>query len=256
MNDNNGDTSEQTVTVTIIGDNDDPVVSAADFTGGVTELVIASGNLTDTGTLTASVSIDSMGTGRGGEITWNYFVAASSVEYLAKDQTKVETFSFHVLDDNGCSIERTVTATITGTNDNGLLSDINSTITGTSADDIISGFADASGNNGITSVGTIPVVDGNDIITGSAVAGGKGIYNNGYIYGGNGSGTVDALTGGFGGNGAIDLGNDDDILKGFGSGTFVGGDGAGTLVFGAIHRVLFNRSWDNHRLDSHEFIIA
>ena len=76
-----------------------------DATGGVTELVTPAGNLTDTGTLSftdvdltdfhtisevtnsegalgtlaASVSTDTTGTGLGGEITWNYTVAASAV---------------------------------------------------------------------------------------------------------------------------------------------------------------------------------
>jgi VCBS repeat-containing protein len=50
-------------------------------------------------------------------VTWNYSVAASDVEYLAAGQTKIETFSFNVLDGQGGSVSRTVTVTITGTND-------------------------------------------------------------------------------------------------------------------------------------------
>jgi hypothetical protein len=39
------------------------------------------------------------------------------VEYLAKDETKVETFTFNVEDGQGGSVERTVSVTVTGTND-------------------------------------------------------------------------------------------------------------------------------------------
>ena len=48
------------------------------------------------GTLTASVTTDTTNSGTGGVVTWNYSVSASAVEYLQKDETKVETFSFNV----------------------------------------------------------------------------------------------------------------------------------------------------------------
>jgi len=129
----------------VINVNDAPVVEATDVTGAVTELVTATGNLTDSGTinfsdidftdthsvstavpsasalgtLTASVTHEaSTATGNiAGVVTWNYSVAASAVEYLALGETKVETFSFNVLDGQGGSITRTVDVTITGTND-------------------------------------------------------------------------------------------------------------------------------------------
>ena len=123
--------------------NDAPIVAAADVTGAVTELGTPSGSLTDSGTitftdidiadvhslslvtpsggalgtLTASVSTDTTGSGTGGVVTWNYSVAASAVEYLAAGATKVETFAFNVLDGQGGSVPRTVSVTITGTND-------------------------------------------------------------------------------------------------------------------------------------------
>jgi VCBS repeat-containing protein len=137
-------TDKTTVTITVTGTNDAPVVAAADVTGGVLELVTAAGNLTDSGTiaftdvdltdghtisptitasagalgtLTASVTTDTTGTGTGGVITWNYTVAASAVEYLAAAQTKVETFTITLDDGNGGTVDRTVTITVTGTND-------------------------------------------------------------------------------------------------------------------------------------------
>ena len=138
-----------TVTVTINGVNDAPVgnsapvVAGTDVTGAVTELVTPVGNLTDSGTiaftdvdladihsvsavapssgalgtLTASVSTDTTGSGVGGVVSWNYSVAASDAEFLAQDQHQIETFTFDVLDGQGGSVLRTVSVDITGTND-------------------------------------------------------------------------------------------------------------------------------------------
>ena len=63
------------------------------------------------------MSTDTNGSGLGGVVTWNYSVAASAVEYLAKDETKVEQFTITLDDGNGGTIERTIEVTITGTND-------------------------------------------------------------------------------------------------------------------------------------------
>jgi VCBS repeat-containing protein len=119
------------------------VVAAIDATGAVTEQVTPTGSLSDTGTiafsdvdladihstgavtpsvgalgsLTATVTADTTGTGTGGVVTWNYSVPASAVEFLAAGQTRVETFTFNVLDGQGGSVPRTVSVTITGTND-------------------------------------------------------------------------------------------------------------------------------------------
>ncbi len=143
LSDGNGGAVERTVSVRITGTNDAPVVAAVDVTSAVTEAVTPIGNLTDSGTisftdvdltdihslsavtpsagalgtLTASVSTDTTGSGVGGVVSWNYSVAASAVEYLAAGQTKVENFSFNVLDGNGGSVARSVNVTITGTND-------------------------------------------------------------------------------------------------------------------------------------------
>ena len=64
----------------------------------ITTIAPSSGAL---GTLTASVTTDTTSTGLGGVVTWNYSVAASAVEYLAKDQTKVEQFTITLDDGNG-----------------------------------------------------------------------------------------------------------------------------------------------------------
>ncbi|PCJ26905.1 MAG: hypothetical protein COA96_04555 [SAR86 cluster bacterium] len=157
LDDGNGGTVDRTVDVTITGTNDVPIVSSEDVTGGVTELVIAVGNLTDNGTLsfsdvdltdshsiqpvtasagalgtlTASVSTDTTGSGNGGVISWDYSVPATAVEYLAKNQTKVESFSVTLDDGNGGTVTRTVDVTITGTNDTPVVatSDLTGTVT-------------------------------------------------------------------------------------------------------------------------------
>src|SRR5437763_1895722 len=141
--DGQGGSVPRTVTVTITGTNDVPVVAATDVTGAVTELVTPVGNLTDSGTitftdldltdvprvpyatlfrsalgaLTASVTTDTTGSGLGGVVTWNYSVAASAVEFLAKDQLKVETFTFNVRGGHVCTVARNVSRIISGAYD-------------------------------------------------------------------------------------------------------------------------------------------
>src|SRR5436190_1886155 len=66
--------------------------------------------------MSANESTDSTGSGLGGVISWGYSVAASAVEYLAKDQTKVETFTITLDDGNGGTVDRTISVTLTGTN--------------------------------------------------------------------------------------------------------------------------------------------
>src|SRR5205085_745725 len=143
LNDQNGSVITKQIDVTITGTNDAPVVAATDVSGAVTELVTPVGNLTDSGTIaftdvdlsdvhsisavtpsvgalgsvTATVSTDTTGSGLGGVVTWNYSVAAAAVEYLAAGEHKIETFTFDVLDGQGGSVTRTVSVDITGTND-------------------------------------------------------------------------------------------------------------------------------------------
>src|SRR5207245_1600316 len=74
------------------------------------------------GTLTASVSTEmSHVSGTGGVITWNYSVADNAVDFLAQGQTKVETFTIH-LDDGTSTVDKLVTVTITGTNEDAVIS--------------------------------------------------------------------------------------------------------------------------------------
>lgn len=96
------------------------------------------------------------------------------------------------------------------------------------------------GDVGIYNTGIIKTGAGNDIITGintgesveNPFLGRVGIYNNGTINTGAGNDTVDALTGGFSGTGTTMFDQGNDILKGFGTGSFDGGHGKDTLIFG------------------------
>ncbi len=144
LDDGNSGRVDRTITVTITGTNDAPVVATTDLTGGVTELVTPVGNLTDSGTigfsdvdlndahsidgaitasvgalgtLTASVTTQTNTSGTGGVITWDYSVPAAAVESLAQDEPKVETFAIRLDDGNGGTVDQTITVTITGTND-------------------------------------------------------------------------------------------------------------------------------------------
>ena len=69
------------------------------------------------GTLTAVKNTTPPARAWAAQLTWNYTVAASAVEYLAKDQTKVETFTITLDDGNGGVITKHIDVTITGTND-------------------------------------------------------------------------------------------------------------------------------------------
>ena len=110
------------------------------------------------------------------------------------------------------------------------------------ADDSITGKANNFNNKrtygiSITSQGILKSGDGNDTITGKATSDAYneqkfGIFNNGKLLTGSGEDVVDALTGGFGGNGTTNLGNDNDTLMGFGSGNFRGGSGEDKILLG------------------------
>src|SRR6185369_6980998 len=82
-------------------------------------LVYAAGTPIGTtlGTLTAVKDYDTTGSGTGGQLTWTYTVADAAVEYLAAGQTKVESFSITLDDQNGGLITKQIDVTITGTND-------------------------------------------------------------------------------------------------------------------------------------------
>ncbi|MBO1405525.1 hypothetical protein BVJ64_19155, partial [Vibrio cholerae] len=128
------DGTPHTVTITITGVNDDSVqISGSDDAGAVTEdLNVVSGLLSDSGQLkisdldgadevafkTDAASIKASDGALGSlsitaDGTWTYNVDNSKVQYLGKDEQKVETFTVQSVD----GTEHTVTITITGVND-------------------------------------------------------------------------------------------------------------------------------------------
>ena len=144
LDDQNGGVISKQIDVTITGTNDAPIITAEDLIGGVTELVTPAGNLTDSGSisfsdvdltdvhlvsatgtpvgstlgsLSAVKDSDTTGSGTGGQLTWTYSVAAGAVEYLAAGQSKVESFTITLDDQNGGVISKQIDVTITGTND-------------------------------------------------------------------------------------------------------------------------------------------
>ncbi|SDH36793.1 VCBS domain-containing protein [Variovorax sp. OV700] len=144
VTDADGGTGLATVTVTITGTNDGPVITAQDLAGAVSEQVVPVGMLSDSGvigfsdldlsdvhlvsatgtpvgsvlgSLTAIKNNDTTGTGTGGQLTWTYTVDATAVEYLAAGETRVESFTITVNDQHGGIVTRQIDVTITGTND-------------------------------------------------------------------------------------------------------------------------------------------
>ncbi|MDP9911823.1 VCBS repeat-containing protein [Variovorax boronicumulans] len=144
VKDADGGTGLATVTITITGSNDGPVITAQDLVGAVSEQAAPVGNLSNSGvigfsdldlsdvhlvsatgtpvgsvlgSLTAVKNADTTGTGTGGQLTWTYTVNATAVEYLAAGQTRVESFTITVNDQHGGIVTRQIDVTITGTND-------------------------------------------------------------------------------------------------------------------------------------------
>ncbi len=150
VTDENGATVDQTVTITINGGNDAPVIGLADTSGSVSELannaagenidnVVDSGviaftdvDLTDghgvtvapaaggagfRGNLTASIANASTGDGAG-EVAWNFTVNDADLDDLEEGQQLFQTYTVTVDDGHGGSDSRDVTVTITGAADN------------------------------------------------------------------------------------------------------------------------------------------
>ncbi|MDO9460247.1 MAG: VCBS domain-containing protein, partial [Alphaproteobacteria bacterium] len=140
ITDNNGAVATQDVTVTLAGTNDPIIITGEDLVGAVT----AQDTLTDSGlilftdidlidvhvvsatgapigsvlgTLTVVQNSDTTGTGSGGQLTWTYSVASSAIAYLDAGQTKVESFTVTLTDQNGSVITRQIDVTINGSND-------------------------------------------------------------------------------------------------------------------------------------------
>ncbi|SDK85603.1 type I secretion C-terminal target domain (VC_A0849 subclass) [Modicisalibacter muralis] len=133
VDDSNGGIATQTVTITITGTNDVPVINGDD-SGAVTEDASVP-TLSDNGTLEIvdtdadQSAIDTnvpvqASEGVLGSLTinanggWTYEVANAEVQYLAEDETKDETFTVTTLD----GTTHDIVVTITGTNDTPVIS--------------------------------------------------------------------------------------------------------------------------------------
>lgn len=105
------------------------------------------------GTLTATVSHDSTGTGLGGEVTWTYGVNNALLQGLKQDQTKLESFTIN-LNDGTTTTTQTVNVTIAGVNDAPVVTGAHATLAHgaqgvaytVTAAQLLTGFTDVDGD--------------------------------------------------------------------------------------------------------------
>ncbi|HWA43484.1 MAG TPA: VCBS domain-containing protein, partial [Hypericibacter adhaerens] len=127
VTDDAGATVTQTVTVTIAGTNDAPVISGAG-TGLVREddTLVTSGSLTVSDVDaddTATWSVVGPDAGRYGsfaldaEGNWSYALNNDAAQRLRADETVQEIFTVRATDQSGAFVEQQVTVTVAGTND-------------------------------------------------------------------------------------------------------------------------------------------
>jgi len=148
IDDGNGGTASQTVTVTLTGTNDAPVIGVMDATGSVGDggAGVAAAALASTADATGSISfsdvdvkdthtatVEPLGTGYSGTLTamvadaaagsdpgrvdWSFSVADGDLAELGAGQTMTQDYAVTIDDGNGGTATETVTITLTGTND-------------------------------------------------------------------------------------------------------------------------------------------
>ncbi|WP_345859591.1 retention module-containing protein [Shewanella algae] len=179
VTDEYGASAEQLVTITIIGTNDAPILSA-DASGAVIEdLDVINGMLSDSGSLSftdvdigdshvVSSSYNGDASWSGGALDqatqdalaagfsadnsgWSYDIANSLVQFLAAGETITLSFTLTVTDAFGASDSQPVTLTITGTNDAPVLSiDMSGAVT--EDVDVVAGMLSDSGDLSFTDV--------------------------------------------------------------------------------------------------------
>ncbi|WP_257293341.1 VCBS domain-containing protein [Endozoicomonas sp. YOMI1] len=187
VNDGQGGTVDQQVTVTLTGTNDMPTITAAtDVTGAVTEIVDGgagenSNSLTDTGSftiadvdladqqsvsvtagannylgsLTATVADDTQGDGSG-RIDWSFSVDDADIDYLGAGETLTQTYTVTVDDGEGGTVDQQVTITLTGTNDAPTIS--SATDVAGAVTEIVDGGA-GENSNSLTDTGSFTIED-------------------------------------------------------------------------------------------------
>ena len=156
VDDGNGGTDTQDVTVTITGANDAPVIAVVDVAGAITEgatlsdagsITFTDLDLTDTPTATEvtksvttaltltaaqqtaiedafTVSPDA-GNTNDGTINWDYTITEAELDFLAAGETVTVVYTITVDDANGGTDTQDVTVTITGANDAPVIAIVN-----------------------------------------------------------------------------------------------------------------------------------
>ncbi|WP_211186997.1 VCBS domain-containing protein, partial [Achromobacter sp. Bel] len=130
VNDGQGGTAQQVITITVTGTNDVPTIGGV-ISGGVTEdgTQIVSGQLTKTDvdtTDTHTWTLNNAGKGTYGSFVvdttgkWTYTLdnANAKVQALADGQKVTDTITVTVDDGHGGKATQVITVTVTGTNDN------------------------------------------------------------------------------------------------------------------------------------------
>jgi VCBS repeat-containing protein len=122
IDDGNGGTTDEVVTITVHGTNDAPLASAVAATANEDGPVVTiAANVTDADTSdTLSYVVDTTGTQgivtNNGDGTFGYS-AAGAFDTLSVGETATDTFTYTVDDGNGGTATETVTVTISGQND-------------------------------------------------------------------------------------------------------------------------------------------
>ncbi|MEY9702464.1 VCBS repeat-containing protein [Bradyrhizobium diazoefficiens] len=176
ISDGHGGTAVQTVTVTIVGTNDAPVIISSAQSGLATEWAdmsaaeaantphTASGAVafTDVDTLdshTASFAPQGGGylgsftldttnhdTGNGGAIGWSFSIADGAVDYLQAGQTLTQKYDVTISDGHGGTAVQTLTVTIVGTNDAPVITSATQSGTVSEGDDLPAAAHTATGH--------------------------------------------------------------------------------------------------------------
>ncbi|MFV7762523.1 retention module-containing protein [Shewanella algae] len=179
VTDEYGASAEQLVTITIIGTNDAPILSADASGAFIEDLDVINGMLSDSGSLSftdvdigdshvVSSSYNGDASWSGGALDqatqdalaagfsadnsgWSYDIANSLVQFLAVGETITLSFTLTVTDAFGASDSQPVTLTITGTNDAPVLSiDMSGAVT--EDVDVVNGILSDSGDLSFTDV--------------------------------------------------------------------------------------------------------
>ena len=143
INDNQGSSVKQSISVTVTGANDTPLINAVltDSLGNITEdasiptlsdsglIAFSDVDLSDSHTVSAVKAGGTLGgtltlgavseaaNAANGTVGWTYSLPNTSAQYLAKGQTATESFTVTVNDGNGGTVSETVRVTVVGTND-------------------------------------------------------------------------------------------------------------------------------------------